>query len=324
MAYPVYLTIGNIPKEIRQKPLRHAQILMGYIPTTKFLGITTKAARRRALSNLFHTCMQHILAPINSIGETGIKMLSGDGIWRRCHPIFSAFVGDYPEQTLVTCTFNGRCPKCIVPSDRLGDYDHSPLQNFNAARDIYLLAESDVLDFHAACRKAGLKPVYHPFWEFLPLTNIYLSIMPDVLHQLLQGVMKHLISWLTSPEVFGPEGINACCRSLPPSHHITLFPKGITILSQVTGTEHKNICRILIRLVINLQLPHGQSSACVVKAVHALLDFLYLAQFPSHTSDTLERLDDSLARFHHNKSVFVDLRLRRNFNILKLHSLIHY
>ena len=295
MAYPVYLTIGNIPKEIRRKPSRRAQILMGYIPTTKFLGITTKAACRCALSNLFHTCMQHILAPINSIGETGIEMLSGDGIWHRCHPIFSAFVSDYPEQTLVTCTFNGHCPKCIVPSDRLGDYDHSPLRNFDAARDVYLLAKSDALDFHAACREAGLKPVYHPFWEFLPLTNIYLSIMPDVLHQLLQGVMKHLISWLTSPEVFGPEGINARCQSLPPSHHITLFPKGITILSRVMGTEHKNICRILIGLVINLRLPHGQSSARVVKAVRALLDFLYLAQFLSHTSDTLERLDDSLA-----------------------------
>jgi len=295
MAYPVYLTIGNIPKEICQKPLCHAQILMGYIPTTKFLGITTKAACCCALSNLFHMCIQHILALINSIGKTGIKMLSGDGIWCQCHPIFSAFVGDYPEQVLVTCTFNGHCPKCIVPSDHLGDYDCYPLWNFNDTRDVYLLAKSDALVLHAACRKAGLKPVYHPFWEFLPLMNIYLSITPDVLHQLLQGIMKHLISWLTSPEVFGPEGINACCQSLPPSHHIAMFPKGITILSWVTGTEHKNICHILIGLIINLPLPHGQASACVVKAACALLDFLYLAQFPSHTSDTLKRLDDSLA-----------------------------
>ena len=103
-----------------------------------------------------------------------------------------------------------------------------------------------------------------------------------------------------------------------------MFPKGITILSWVTGMEHKNICRILIGLIINLPLPHGQASVRVVKAARTLLDFLYLAQFPSHTSNTLKCLDDSLARFHHNKSVFVDLGLRRDFNILKLHSLIHY
>jgi hypothetical protein len=64
MAYPVYLTIGNIPKEIHRKPSRCAQILVGYIPTTKFLGISNKTARRRAQANLFHTCMRLLVAPI--------------------------------------------------------------------------------------------------------------------------------------------------------------------------------------------------------------------------------------------------------------------
>ena len=43
-AYPIYLTIGNIPKDIRRKPSRMAQILIGYIPTSKLLGLTNKAA----------------------------------------------------------------------------------------------------------------------------------------------------------------------------------------------------------------------------------------------------------------------------------------
>ena len=50
MAYPVYLTIGNIPKEIRRKPTRQAQILIAYIPTTKLDGIPNKTGRRRALA----------------------------------------------------------------------------------------------------------------------------------------------------------------------------------------------------------------------------------------------------------------------------------
>jgi hypothetical protein len=78
-------------------------------------------------------------------------------------------------------------------------------------------------------------------------------------------------------------------------------------LSRVTGAEHKNMCRILIGLVINLPLPNEQGSSCITKAVHALLDFLYLAQLPSHTSETLYLLDDSLGRFHRNKLVFVEL-----------------
>jgi hypothetical protein len=325
MAYPVYLTIGNVRKDVRRKPSRHAQMLVAYIPVTKFEGIPNKAGRRRTLANLFHACMQHLLAPIGAIGETGVKMMSGDGIWRRCHPIFAIFVGDYPEQVLVSCTYNGHCPKCTVPHDQLGEHSAFPLRNLDEALDIYQLAEdADAHDFHATCRETGLKPVYHPFWESLPLSNIYISITPDILHQMLQGVMKHLISWLTNSNTFGATEVNARCRSLPPNHHIKQFPKGITTLSRVSGVEHKNICRILIGLVINLSLPGGQAPSRVIKAVRALLDFLYLAQLPSHTTDTLRHLDDSLTRFHQNKSVFADLGVREQFNLPKLHSLIHY
>jgi hypothetical protein len=44
-AYPVYLTIGNIPKEIRRKPSAQAYILLGYLPTTHLETVTNKTAR---------------------------------------------------------------------------------------------------------------------------------------------------------------------------------------------------------------------------------------------------------------------------------------
>ena len=114
-AYPVYLSIRNIPKVLRQKPTQRALMLLGYIPTTKLEHIDNKSTRRRALANLFHTCMQKILVPIETYGKTSIPMVTGDGIWHRCHPILTTFIGDYPEQSLVTCTYNQRCPKCTVP-----------------------------------------------------------------------------------------------------------------------------------------------------------------------------------------------------------------
>src|SRR6266702_113346 len=323
-AYPIYMSIGNIPKDIRRKPSRSAQMLIGYIPTSKLEGITNKAARRRALANMFHFCMEKVLDPIRKCGEIGLVMMSGDGTWRRCHPIFANFVGDYPEQTLVTCTFNGRCPKCLVPPNQLGEYNHFPPRDHPEAIDTYLLADEDIGSFHAACRNAGLKPVYHPFWHSLPLTDIFLSITPDILHQLLQGVMKHIMSWLTNLAVFGAVEVNARCRSVPPNHHITLFTKGITSLSRVTGKEHKDMCRFLIGLIADLPLPGGQMPSRIVRAMRAILDFIYLAQFPSHTTDTLGHLEACLTRFHDNKSVFLDLGVRNHFTIPKFHSLLHY
>jgi hypothetical protein len=323
-AYPIYLVIGNIPKDIRRKPSRSAQMLVGYIPTTKLEGIANKTARRRSLANLYHACMDLVLRPIQTNGERGLAMMSGDGTWRRCHPIFASFIGDYPEQALVTCTYNGRCPKCLVPSDQLGELQRFPNRDLTQAINAFQMADGDAHAFHAACREAGLKPVYHPFWQRLPLTNIFLSITPDVLHQLLQGVMKHLVSWLTHPAVFGSVEINARCQAVPPNHHVTLFPKGITTLSRVTGKEHKDMCRILLGLITDIPLPSGQVPSRVVRATRALLDFIFLAQFPSHTTHTLRHLEETLICFHDNKDVFLDVGVRENFNLPKVHSLLHY
>jgi hypothetical protein len=299
-------------------------MLIGYIPTSHLETMSNKAAHHCALGNIFHICMQTVLAPIASHGETGLAMLGGDGIWHRCHPIFAVFVGDYPEQALVTCTFYGQCPKCLVNHEELGDYFRSPPCDYDAALETYRLADGDVHVFNSACQEAGLKPVFHPFWEMLPLVNIFLSIMPDILHQMLQGIMKHLIMWLTSTGAFRTAKIDVHCRSLPPNHHITTFVKGITILSQVTGLEHKQMCKILLGLVMDLLQPSGGDTTWIIGTTHALLDFLYLTQLPSHTMDTLLRLEDSLAHLHDNKDVFLDLGVRKQFHYPKVHSLLHY
>jgi hypothetical protein len=52
--------------------------------------------------------------------------------------------------------------------------------------------------FQDACQDAGIKPIFDPFWQKLPYSNIYCSITPDILHQLYQGILKHLKSWLLS------------------------------------------------------------------------------------------------------------------------------
>ena len=299
-------------------------MLIGYIPTTGLDGITNMAGRRRAQANLFHGCMESLLDPIRSCGETGVALKSADNIWRRCHPVLAVFVGDYPEQALVTCTYYGRCSKCEVPHDRLGEFLEFPSRVPSDAIDIYRLADEDVRAFNRACRGAGLKPVYHPFWQSMPFANIFRSITPDILHQMLQGVMKHVIAWVTSSTVFGSTVIKARCRILPPNHNITVFSKGIGIFARASGQEHKNMCRVLLGLILDLPLRGGMVSSRAVKAVRAILDFLYLAQYPSHTSESLQRLDISLAHFHENKDIFIDLGTRGNFNLPKLHSLLHY
>ena len=84
------------------------------------------------------------------------------------------------------------------------------------------------------------------------------------------------------------------------------------------------MCAILLGLMVDLPLAGGLDLSRLVRAVRALLDFLYLAQHQSHTSETIHQLQESLAAFHSNKGIFIDLGIREHFNIPKFHSLTHY
>jgi len=55
-----------------------------------------------------------------------------------------------------------------------------------------------------------------------------------------------------------------------------------------------------------------------------MLDFLHLAQYPTHNDTTLQYLDVALEKFHENCDILVEIGVRVNFNIPKLHSLTHY
>ncbi|KAJ7751481.1 hypothetical protein DFH07DRAFT_868885 [Mycena maculata] len=321
-AYPVYMTLGNIPKEIRRKLSRCGYVLLGYLPTSKMKNIKNKAARCRVLGNIFHACIVHILAPLKPAGVTGIPVTSGDGVIRHGHPIYATFVRDYPEQCLVTAIKTGECPTCEVPRDKLGEETGFPLRDLkNILEALDTLDEGPTI-YARACADAGIKLIYRPFWEGLSYMNIFRSISPDVLHQLYQGIVKHLISRVKS--ACGEAEIDVRCWRLPPNHNIRLFMNGITDLNCVAGKEHDQISRFLLRIIIDVQLPDGLSSVRLLAAVCGILDFLHLTQYPMHTSETLSHISDALRRFHNSKNIFVELGIHPNFNLPKLHSCAHY
>ncbi|KAK7451302.1 hypothetical protein VKT23_012643 [Stygiomarasmius scandens] len=321
-AYPVYLTIGNLPKEIRRKPSQQGQILLAYLPTSRLEHLTNKAQRRRAVTNLFHACMSHLVAPLKEAGLEGVVMQSGDGVRRRCHPILAAYVGDYPEQCLVTACYYGDCPCCEAEKDTLGAYpcSHHSRNLEKALTAVHQTIGTD--EWVQSCLEANIKPIQHPFWEDLPYTNIFRSITPDILHQLYQGVMKHLISWLT--DICGADEIDARVRRLPANHGIRIFHKGISTLSRVSGTEHKQMCAFLLGVITDIPSLTMRQSNKLLTATRALLDFLYLSRYPIQSNESLQALDGSLSLFHDHRDIFIELGAREHFNLPKLHFLSHY
>ncbi|KAJ3710810.1 hypothetical protein C8R42DRAFT_596614 [Lentinula raphanica] len=159
--------------------------------------------------------------------------------------------------------------------------------------------------------------VYRPFWDDLPFTDIHFSITPDVLHQLYQGVLKHLISWCQ--DILGNQELDRRIRCLPPSYGVRHFKNGISALSQISGSERKNMGKILLGCLVGSDMPRN-----ALTAVRAILDFIYLAQYTTHDEDTLSYMTDSLNLWHTKKASFIDLSVHEDLNIPKFHSLQHY
>ncbi|KAF8906944.1 hypothetical protein CPB84DRAFT_1844079 [Gymnopilus junonius] len=158
--------------------------------------------------------------------------------------------------------------------------------------------------------------VFAPFWKDLPYTNIHKSITPDVLHQLYQGIFKHLIGWCQ--RILGEKVLDQCIQSLPLGYGLWQFKNGISKLSQISGSECKNMAKILLGCLVSLMAQQG------IKAVKALLDFIYLAQYTSHNKETLDYMKNALEEFHDNKQYFINIQCQEHLNLPKLHSLIHY
>jgi len=261
-AWPVYLTIGNISKEVRRQPSAHATILLGYLPVAK-LECFKDSTRSLAGYHLFHYCMSKILAALVKAGNEGVKITCGDGFIRIFFLILAAYVADFPEQCLVACCMENRCPKCTTKPDERGNYAESPYRDQKTTLDI--LEEHRKGGDPVKFDQYGIRPVYEPFWKDLPHSNIFNSFTPDLLHQLHKGVFKdHLVKWCTA--VMGEAEVDARFKAMSSYSGLRHFKKGVSFVTQWTGTEHKEMEKVFLGVLA------GGVNSKVLTVARSLLD----------------------------------------------------
>lgn len=314
-AWPVYLTIGNIDKATRRKPSENAVVLLGYLPVTK-LDKFLPSERSSIQHQLFHNGMKELLRPLIKAGTDGVEILCSDGKIRLVFPILSAYLADHPEQCLVACCKENRCPKCLVSRLELGDPVRSQLRDVEETLEILQAASLDIDDTDQFDTH-GLRPV-DPFWKSLPRCNIFSTFTPDLLHQLHKGVFGDHTSKWAQQTVSKQDEIDNRFKSMTEHPSLRHFQKGITLVSQWTGHEYKELEKVFLGVLA------GATDEAVVSAIRAVLDFIYYAHFESHTDSTLKKLQAAWTDFHERKSVFIDHGVREHFNIPKFHSMQHY
>lgn len=181
-----------------------------------------------------------------------------------------------------------------------------------------LLAQNSDQNWRISNRK-GFSPSSTHFGRIFPTAiNIFTALMPDILHQLHKGVFHaHLVDWCD--KLMSAGELDQQFMSMASHPDLRHFSKGITSIKQWTGKKQRAMEHVFVGAVAK-----GTNNGRVIVAAQSLLNFIYLAQLPCHTSDTLAQMRDALEEFHCNKPIFIENGIRSDFNIPKLHSLIHY
>jgi hypothetical protein len=102
--------------------------------------------------------MRSLLKPLVEAGKNGVDMVCADGFIRRVHPILAAYIADHPEQCLIVCCKENRCPRCTVPRDNRGDAAEWPFRDVEetlATLDAHQRGENP-----PKFEEDGLRPVY--------------------------------------------------------------------------------------------------------------------------------------------------------------------
>ena len=323
--WPVYLTLGNIHSRIRNKPSAHAWIPIALLPifpkrVDKIPGYS-EASQEKECSQLLHNILWNILEPLTDYErpqrvEDGLRLNCCDMQIRFCFPILCSWLADHMETANIQGMLVNRCPICPCEPDQLGDFHPGKiLEQRNHRQYKRLYAHADVVNLRAD----GMKSVNNALWHLQSIHPPDL-VRPDILHGIYLGMLTHLMGWLT--EFLSDIGrlviFDDIWQSLPPYPGFTPPTKSYRQVTQWTGKEMRNLGRCILgafaatirRTTDNCKLSAAQTIDAnkAIRAVRYLTDFHLLAQYRSHTPETIAYMETYLANFHESKYVFLKYR----------------
>ena len=314
------MSIGNIDSTVRNKPTMNAWIPIAFLPIPpkrldKVTGYSMEEQELDALQAI-HEIISYILSPLaDAKSLQGIEMVCCDEKVRRCVPKLTAWLADHMENATLHCIATNRCPICVAPVTDFGNLPDQPFEFRPHPKYASAYQASDA----GSLREWGIKNINNAFWH-IPNLEPHELVKPDTLHTLLLGMLVHLMNWVMEflTVVGRLTTFDHLWSRLPPYPGFTRPNKAYRSVSQWQGKEMRNLLRVLLGVFaaslsrtsgVKPLSPTNKALAYeAILCVRYLTDFIILAQYKIHTSESIKNMRDYLADFHKYKEVFLRFR----------------
>lgn len=304
--HPTFLTIANIRSDIRMKATTHAWSCVAYMPIPQFVCHPDFASLLQA--RVWHRCMDIVFANVKSAAATGTQMVDPVGNLRYAFTPLVAYTADLPEQQLIACVSKNTSPVTLAVQSQFGDgMLYPPRSGHLTIEALHKLCQHvdpwKVQHFQEEAKTLLLSGVQLPFWHDWRFSDPAIFLTPEILHTLHKFFFDHVFKWCK--EAIGADELDT--RFCSQHKHVGTrhFGQGITHVVQMTGREHREIQRTIVPTIA------GVVDTNFVRAVRALIDFIYQAQSPTFTPTSIATMKASLEEFHRFKGSIILAEARR-------------
>ncbi|KIM53498.1 hypothetical protein SCLCIDRAFT_31844 [Scleroderma citrinum Foug A] len=302
--HPVFLTIGNIPSDIRMQATSHAWRCVTFIPSVEFN--IHPDFQMLLLSQVFHWCLDVVTASLKDAAKHGIALVDPSRYIRNSYTPLVSYIADLPKQQLIACVARNVSPVTIAEMPRFGDpTPAAPRTREHTLSLIKKLCDScdpwDLVAFQKAAKALKLLGVHLPFWRDWMFCDPLLFLTGEVLHAGHKFFFDHILNWCKV--VASSNILDTHFSSLHQCVSFRHFGSGVSRPLQMTGCDHCDMERTIVPILDGA----GTALDEFICTVRALIEFIYHAQDPVHTDSSIATMEQVLTEFHAMKQSILDL-----------------
>ncbi|KIJ18778.1 hypothetical protein PAXINDRAFT_38007, partial [Paxillus involutus ATCC 200175] len=321
--HPVFITVGNIQSDVRMQATSHAWRCIAFIPTPTF--DIHPDFQTLLISRVFHRRMDIVFKSLKECALNGSPMTDALGYIRSCYTPLVAYIADLPEQQLIACVAKSASPVTMATLAQFGDpTPHPPHAGSGTLKQIEDLCREvnpwDLVPFQKKAKAIKLLGVHLPFWRNWRFADPAFFLIGEILHTCHKFFFDHILKWCK--EVTGNHILDSRYKTQHKRVGTRHFTSGVTHIKQMTGREHRDIQRTIVPMISKAT---SRVTPLFVYCIRSIIEFIYRAQSPVHSSASLAAMVSALQEFHATRHAVVEAEARQgasgaklDFNIPKL------